>query len=207
MLRSVADPSRRSLLAISIIATLLGVLTALWIDQTRPSAAQGLESEPAFVTLLNLTPRVLVVNITQDDANVSRSHTVPAQETATFLVDAGPDLLPMTARCSGCRSVNFAIAAGQRLIVLLAGTEQPAILRSDLHVIIEGPARRTGVVRTGPTPGAGRSLLPFDLRPGESARLGLRARGDAIDLNLTCGGCDAQRLRVTNGIDLEIPIR
>ena len=91
MLRSVADPSRRSLLAICIIATLLGVLAALWFDQTRPSAAQGLDAEPAFVTLLNLTPRVLVVTITQDDANVSRSHTVPAQETVTFLVDAGPD--------------------------------------------------------------------------------------------------------------------
>jgi len=71
----------------------------------------------------------------------------------------------------------------------------------------ESGARRSGVVRTGLAPGDGRTFLPFDLRDGESARVGLRLPRGPINLNLTCPNCDPQQIRVRNGVDLEVVIQ
>ena len=197
----------RLLLSLSLLAGLLGLLAALWLHETRPSAAQAPSDEPAFVTLLNVSTRTFAVDVDELGSNAGRRHTVTPEQPVTFPVDAGALPIDMIATCGNCRSVSFAVAAGQRVLVLLAATNQPALLRSDLHVVNEGGARRRGAIRTGAVAGAGRTLLPFDLRPGESASVGLRARGDLIDLSLTCAGCDPQRIRLGNGVDLEIPIR
>ena len=184
---------------------------ALWVVEPGAGAAQEPFPEPTFITLLNLTDRFHTVDIDQQlpdggSFTVNRLAVQP-QEPVTFLFDAGPNPQDLVAACGGCRPAPFAIAAGQRIVVLLVGLSDPALPRSDLHVVNESGVRQRGVVRTGAAVGTGRTLLPFDLRDGESVRVGLRLPRGPIDLNLTCARCDAQQIRLGNGVDLEVVIR
>lgn len=198
--------SRRRAAAIWRGALLVGVLAALWLGGSRPGAAQSPPGEPAFVTLLNLTSSSRVVDVLHLPASDRDHHRVDAEERVTFEVAAAEEPIDMMARCRGCHSVRFAVAGGQRLIVLLVPQDAPAIARADLNIVNEGDGRRRGVVRTGSIAGEGRTLLPFDLGVGEEIRVGLRTAGAVIDLNLTCFGCGSQRLRVTDAVELDVVI-
>ena len=207
-------PLRPSPLLFALVLPLLvaGVVaTTLLLAGSGRSFAQEPLPEPAFVTLLNLTPRFQTVDIDRrldsgETDGLTRIAVQPDQP-ETFVIDAGAVPEDFTATCLSCRAADFSVAAGQRLVVLLVGIEQRALVRSDLHVVNESGARQRGAVRTGATIGDGRSLLPFDLRDGESARVGLRLRDGPIDLNLTCPACDPQQIRIGNGVDLEVVIR
>jgi hypothetical protein len=202
-----ADPaSRRRVSAVWRAAMLVGVLAALWLGGARSGAAQSPSGDPAFVTLINLTPSARTVDVRHLPAGTRDRHRVPGEEEFTFSVDAGADPVDMTARCRGCHPVRFAVAAGQRLVVLLVSVEDPAITRADLRIVNQGDGQRRGVVRTGAVPGGGRTLVPFDLGAGEEVHVGLRTAGAVIDLNLTCFGCGGQRIRVTDAVDLEVAI-
>lgn len=203
-----ADCTRqRSVLAVWVVAIIVGGLVVIALGAPRPIAAQSTPAESTFVTLLNLTSGSRTVEVQTLLTGISSRHTVPSQETLTIDVDAGAEPVDMLASCRGCHSVHFAIAGGQRLVVLLWPLDKPAIDRSDLYIVNEGEGQRRGVLRTGALHGAGRTLLPFDLRAGESIRIGLRTAGAAIDLNLTCFGCGSQRIRMTDAVDLEVAIR
>ncbi len=203
-----ADRTRqRSVLAVWVVAIIVGGLAVIALGVPRPIAAQSTATEPAFVTLLNRTPDSRTVEVQSLLTGASSRHTVPSHETLTIDVDAGAEPVDMLASCRGCHSVYFAVAGGQRLIVVLAPRDEPAIVRSDLYIVNEGEGRRRGVLRTGAMRGAGRTLLPFDLRAGESIHIGLRTAGAVIDLNLACFGCGFQRIRMTDAVDLEVAIR
>ena len=203
-----ADCTRqRSVLAVWVVAIIVGGLAVIALGAPRPIAAQSTPAEPAFVTLLNLTPGSRTVEVQTLLTGIRGRHTVASQETLTIDVDAGAEPIDMLASCRGCHSVHFAIAGGQRLVVVLWPLDKPAIDRSDLRIVNEGESRRRGVLRTGAIRSAGRTLLPFDLRAGESIHIGLRTAGAVIDLNLACFGCGFQRIRMTDAVDLEVAIR
>ena len=204
--------SRRAALVLVILAgALLAPIGALWLSDTADGAAQEPFPEPAFVTLLNLTGGFRAVDVDQalpDGTTVGVTRlAVQAEEPVTFVHSAAAEPQDLIASCTACHPVSFAVAAGQRIIVLILPGCDPPPVRSDLHVVNESGLRQRGAVRTGSVPGDGRTLLPFDLRDGQSARVGLRLRGGPIDLNLTCPACDPQQIRLGNGIDLEIVIR
>ncbi len=198
--------SRRRVAAVWRGAMLVGVLAALWLGGARSGAAQSPAGDPAFVTLLNLTSNSRIVEVRHLPAGDRDRHTVGAEERVTFEVAAADDPIDMMARCRGCHAVRFAVAGGQRLIVLLVPQDEPAITRADLNIVNEGDGRRRGVVRTGAEPRLGRTLLPFNLGAGEEIRVGLRTAGAVIDLNLTCFGCGSQRIRVTDAVELDVVI-
>lgn len=197
---------RRPVAAIWRGAMLVAVLAALWLGGAGSGAAQSPPDDPAFVTLLNLTSSSRVVDVRRLPDGDRDRHTVGAQQRVTLEVAAADDPIDMVARCRGCHSVRFAVAGGQRLIVLLVPQDKPAIARADLNIVNEGDVRRRGVVRTGAEPGLGRTVLPFNLRAGEEVRVGLRTAGAVIDLNLTCFGCGSQRIRVTDAVELDVVI-
>ena len=187
-------------------AILVGVLAALWLGGARTGAAQSPVGDPAFVTLLNLTSGSRTVEVRGVLTGSREQRTVPSEESVTFPVAAGADPVDMRAECPGCHAVDFAVAAGQRVVVLLQSSDDPPIIRADLHIVNQGDAPRRGVLRTGSELGLGRTLLPFDLRPDEEIRVGLRTAGAVIDLNLSCFGCESQHIRVTDAVDLEVVI-
>ena len=195
---------RRPVAAIWRGAMLVAVLAALWLGGARSGAAQSPPGDPAFITLLNLTAGARTVEVLNLPAGDHVRHTVGAEERVTVEVAAAEEPIDMVARCRGCHTVRFAVAAGQRLIVLLAPRDGPAIRRADLRIVNQGDAPRRGVVRTGAEIGLGRSLLPFDLLAREDVHIGLRTAGAVIDLNLFCFGCRSQRIRVTDAVDLEV---
>ena len=193
--------------AIWAVAIIAGGLVVIALGVPGSIAAQTPPAEPTFVTLLNRTPDSRTVEVQSLLTGISSRNPVPSQETLTIEVAAGAEPLEMVASCRACHSVYFAVAGGQRLVVVLAPLDEPAIVRSDLHIVNDSEGRRQGVLRTGAIPGAGRTLLPFDLRAGESLRIGVRTDSAAIDLNLTCFGCGAQRIRMTDAVDLEVVLR
>ena len=187
-------------------AMIVGMLAALWLGGARSGAAQSPPGDPAFVTLLNLTAGSRSVDVRNLQTGAQEQRSVPSEESVTFPVAAGVDPVDMRAECPGCHAVDFAVAAGQRLVVLLRSSDDPPIARADLHIVNQGDAPRRGVVRTGSEPGFGRTLLRFDLGPDEEVRVGLRTAGAVIDFNLSCVGCGSQRIRVTDAVDLEVVI-
>ena len=202
-----ADRTRpRSVLAIWVAAIIAGGLAVIAFGGPGPIAAQSPPADTAVVTLLNLTPGSRTVEVQSLATGISSSHTVPSQGTLTVDVAAGADPVDMVTRCGACHSVHFAVARGQRLIVVLAPLDEPAIARADLYIVNEGDGRRQGVVRTGAAVGKGRSLLTFDLRPGEEVHVGLRTAGAVIDLNLRCFGCGSQHIRMTDAVELHVVI-
>ncbi len=187
-------------------ALLVGLLAALWLGGARSGAAQSPTVDPALVTLLNPAAESRIVEVRRLPAGPRDRYTVGAEERLTIEVAAAGDPIDMRASCRGCHSVDFAVAAGQRLIVLLAPQDEPAITRADLNIVNEGDDRRRGVVRTGSIPGKGRTLIEFDLGAGEEVRVGLRTAGAVIDLNLRCFGCGSQRIRVTDAVALDVVV-
>ena len=73
--------------------------------------------------------------------------------------------MTFVAQCSGCRTVVFAVADGQRIIVVVLGAfaEGAGSLRGDVHVVNESNRRQSGALRTGGVVGLGLSVLRFDL--------------------------------------------
>ena len=201
--------SRAALVGLALLAVL--AITAALATQTRPGAAQDPFAEPAFAALLNLSgafKNVELHRVSDDDGTtlIDRA-AVSFEEATTVPLDVGADPVDFLAQCSGCRSVRFSLAQGQRIVVLVFSTARSAPNRSDLHVVNESGRRQRGAVRTGPDVGFGRTLLPFNLAPGDGASVGLRLPAGGIDFNLTCDSCDPQRLRLRNGVDLEVVVR
>ncbi|MEE9277047.1 MAG: hypothetical protein V3V06_01400 [Dehalococcoidia bacterium] len=204
-------------LGLLLVAVLAGAVSATPLagrgqaQETAPSAA------PTFVTFFNPAnvSRLVQLRLVLESGATTlvSTHAVGAEDTTTFALAA--ELLAVEGRptnfvavCSGCRDAPFALAAGQRIILLIRTTSAAAANRSDVFVVNESSGRRTGALRTGAVAGAGRSVIGFDLQPGEGTGAGMRFRsGETVDFNLTCGGCAAQFARVGNGVDLEIVIR
>ena len=168
----------------------------------------------ALVTLLNpgSTARTVTLRDTNDTGVVGLppSIRVEAADTRSFVVDVGADPVTFVAQCPGCRTVVFAVADGQRIIVVVLGAfaEGAGSLRGDVHVVNESNRRQSGALRTGAVVGLGLSVLRFDLAPAESMSVGLRLPAlQTVDLNLTCAGCVPQVAQMSNGVDLEIVVR
>jgi hypothetical protein len=177
-----------------------------------PSVAQT-STGSALITLLNpgATARTVALSDPGDSGPVGlpANQRVEAGETRSFLVEVGPVPVDLLAQCNGCRSVTFAVADGQRIIVLILGaSDAAAASRSDLHVVNESGRRQVGSLRTGDAVGFGLSTLRFDLAPNEAADVGLRlAASQMVAFNVTCAGCVGQVARIGNGVDLEIVLR
>ena len=192
------------------LAAVLGLAMATPVESSEPAGAG--EPGAALLSLLNPggSTRVATVRSGGEPGGGDLVDTlaVPALDTVTLevLVPAEPTEFNVT--CSGCHSVVFAVAAGQRIIVILAGDGDPPPFRSDLVVANESAVRHVGALRTGARSGTGRALLRFDLAPGEAVSVGLRLPADRLlDLNLACPACAPQAARIGNGIDLEMVIR
>ena len=125
-----AHRPRSALLALATLGlALMAGIGALWVVEPGAGAAQEPFPEPTFITLLNLTDRFHTVDIDQQlpdggSFTVNRLAVQP-QEPVTFLFDAGPNPQDLVAACGGCRPAPFAIAAGQRIVVLLVGLSDP----------------------------------------------------------------------------------
>ena len=170
----------------------------------------------ALVTLLNpgSTGRTVTLREASDVGTVALPPIlrVEAADTASFVVAVGPDPVTFVAQCAGCRTVVFAVAEGQRTIVIILGSfdvgASSGSLRGDVHVVNESGRRQVGSLRTGEVVGLGLSVLRFDLAPNESVSVGMRlAEFQTVDLNLTCSVCAPQVARMSNGVDLEIVVR
>lgn len=177
-----------------------------------PVATLQIEPAPAFLTLLNFDDSSHRVRLETLSASglplTSEFHQVAALDVLTLPRDLATDPVIFRVSCAGCATSTFGLAAGQRVLVFIDDAGSSLTVRSDLRVFNEGASTLQGVVRTGPDLGRGRTLLPFDLAPGEDATVGLRLRpGATIELNLTCLGCTSQRILLGNGIDLEVPLR
>lgn len=203
-------PGSRAAVGGLVLLAVLAITAAL-ATHTRPGGAQGPFPEPAFAALLNLSGafRNVELHRVTDDGGTTRIEraAVSFEEAITVPLDVGADPIDFLAQCTGCRSVRFSLAQGQRIAVLVFSTARPTSNRSDLHVVNESGRRQRGAVRTGPDRGFGRTLLPFNLAPDDSASVGLRLPAGGIDFTLTCDHCDPQRLRLRNGVDLELVIR
>ena len=174
--------------------------------------AQSPDGEPAFLSFVNpsattRTVQLRTISVAGQVLSVS-THVVEGTDVVT--VALAPGTAPQTFRfsCSGCRGLTMSLADGQRLVVPLLTFSDAASVRSDLHVVNESGRRQQGALRVGLAAGTGRSVLRFDLRPGGSARVGIRVPGaGALSFNLTCDGCAPQFARAANGVDLELVIR
>ena len=192
------------------LAAVLALAMATPVESSEPAGAG--EPGAALLSLLNPggSTRVVTVRFGGDTGGGDLVDTlaVAALDTVTLevLVPAEPTEFNVT--CSGCHSVPFAIAAGQRIIVILVGDGDPPPFRSDLVVANESAVRHVGGLRTGARSGTGRALLRFDLAPGEAVSVGLRLPADRLlDLNLACPACAPQVARIGNGVDLEMVIQ
>ncbi len=188
-----------------------GALWAAW-SQEAPSQEAEQDADAAIVTLLNpsaVERRVQLSLVTAAGGTIALSmHTVDAGSASTFSLAAAMEPTDYVATCIGCRGAPFAVAAGQRIVVFILSTGEAAAPRSDLHVVNESGRRQAGALRTGAVVGRGRTVLRFDLAPGESEAVGLRFAGDQrVDFNLACGACLPQLARAGNGVDLELVIR
>ena len=177
-----------------------------------PVATLQIETEPAFLTLLNFddsSHRVRLETLSASGLRLtSEFHQVAALDTLTLPRDLAADPVIFRTSCAGCATSMFGLAAGQRVLVIIDDAGSSLTVRSDLRVVNEGASSLQGAVRTGPDLGRGRTLLPFDLAPGEDATVGVRLKpGATIELSLTCLGCTSQRILLGNGIDLEVPLR
>jgi hypothetical protein len=177
-----------------------------------PEATLQIETEPAFLTLLNFddsSHRVRLETLSASGLRLtSEFHQVAALDALTLPRDLPTDPVTFRTSCAGCATSTFGLAAGQRVLVFIDDPGSGLTVRSDLRVFNEGASTLQGAVRTGPDLGRGRTLLPFDLAPGEDATVGLRlGPGATIELNLTCLGCPSQRILLGDGIDLEVPLR
>ena len=190
------------------------VLPAAALPATAPSPAsvQAPDGEPAFLSFVNpgVTTRTVQLSTisASGQAQPLSTHVVGGMDVVT--VALVPAVAPQTFRfsCSGCRGLTMSLAAGQRMVVPLLTFSDAASVRSNLHVVNESGVRRRGALRVGEAAGAGRSVLRFDLAPGEGARVGVRVPGAvALSFNLTCDGCAPQFARAANGVDLELAIR
>lgn len=197
--------------AFALLAT-LGLLVAVGLVGEGADRTAAQASEPAQVTLLNVSETRRTVQLRAGAAlgegESVRTVTVAPFSGATVTLTVPDEPAEFNATCSGCRGVGFAAAAGQRIIVVLAASADPAVVRSDVTVANASGRRQRGALRTGDVLGHGRSVLAFDLAEGESASVGLRfPAARLLDLNLTCDGCFPQRVRAGNAVDLEIVIR
>ncbi len=165
--------------------------------------------EPTYLTLVNVS----------DIARNARLDSVgsPGASRFEFLAPFGvrtleldepfePSIYRLT--CTGCADVDFGLAFGQRLIVFVVDRGDPLAARTDIRVVNESGVRQIGALRTGAVIGEGRTVISFDLGDGEEASIGIRlSPGLLIDLNVTCGACLPQLIRIGNGADLEVPLR
>ncbi len=185
------------------------VVLVAWLA-LHPASGRAQAAGSALLTLVNPAEGVRSVTIRTGvlvgQGDVLRSLSVAAFDSVTVDLAVGAAAENFNAACArDCRGLGFAAAEGQRLIVALPPTGSAAPVRGDVHVVNEGPVRRQGVLRTGGVAGQGRTVLPFDLGPGQAAAVGVRVpAGRLLDLHLTCNGCLPRLLRLGNGIDLEI---
>ena len=234
--RLMALPARRwFVVVLTVGAVAIGLLIGLGLVADRASSALAADGERAgaapltadaavaqvgaggaLVTLLNPGSTARTVTLQEADdmeiVGLPSSVRVEPADTRSFVVEVGSDPVTFTARCSGCRTVVFAVADGQRIIVIVLGVfdegAETGALRGDVHVVNESGRRQTGSLRTGDVMGLGLSLLRFDLAPNASMSVGVRVAAlQTVDLNLTCSGCAPQLARVSNGVDLEIVLR
>jgi len=167
-------------------------------------------SEPAVISPLNLTGRNQTVRITRDDGggDFTASLAIGDDVLPSFTAEVGSVPVGFVSTCSGCGTVRFAMASGQRALVFVAAGGDSALARGDVRVVNESGVRRTGSLRTGAEAGRGRRVLDFDLADGEEAAVGVRlSPGELVALNVTCEGCEARELRAANGVDLEVVLR
>ena len=209
--RVVAKPALRSRATFIGFTLLLSFsITLGLVTQTRPGSAQDPFPESAPVVVLNLSGafRDVEVRRSTDDGGTMLIDRVgvSVETTATIPVDVGAVPVDFIIQCSGCGSVRLSIAQGQRIIVPVFSSRRPTAIRSDLHVVNESGRHQHGAIRTGADIGFGRTLLPFGLASGDGASVGLRLTPGGVDFILTCDNCDPQRLRLRNGVDLEVVI-
>ena len=182
------------------------------VAEAEPVPSLQLGVEPTFLTLLNFGESAHLVRLETLSASGlvlgSEVHRLGAGDALTLPLDLATVPVTFRVSCGGCATSTFGLAASQRVLVFIDVEGSPLTVRTDFRVFNEGATRLQGVVRTGSDLGRGRTLLAFDLAPGEEARVGIRLQtGATIELNLTCPDCASQRIRLGNGVDLEVPLR
>ena len=172
--------------------------------------------EPALVTFLNPFSRSRTVQLRRVAADGSTallsSHLVRSGVAVTTSVSVGADPETFEVSCSGCITIRFAVAAGQRALLLAApaldAEALAATVRSEVQIVNESGRLQRGTLRTGVDASAGRTVVRFDLRDGESLGVGMRfARGQMLDFVLACDACVSQTALAGNGVMLDLVIR
>lgn len=210
-LRLGGAPWAGTTLVLSLLA-LVGALAVSW-ELAEPGSggvAVAQTADPAIISPINLTGRDHTVRITRDDDGADFTATLGAGDDVppSHVTEVGDIPVGFESSCTGCATVRFAMASGQRALVFVAAPGDPAVERGDVRVVNESGVRRMGSLRTGEEAGRGRRVLDFDLADGEEAAVGVRlAPGELVALNVSCGGCAVRHLRAANGVDLEIVLR
>ena len=194
--------------------TPLYVATARTVPDIEATQTPG--DELALVTFLNPfsgSRTVQLRRVTVDGSTALRlSHMVRSGVAVTTSVLVGVDPETFEVSCSGCITIRFAVAAGQRALLLTApaldAEAQAATIRSEVQIVNESGRLQRGTLRTGVDASAGRSVARFDLRDGESLGVGMRfAGGQMLDFVLTCDACVPQTALAGNGVILDLVIR
>ena len=113
-----------------------------------PVEALQIETEPAFLTLLNFddsSHRVRLEMLSAGElALTSEFHQVGAVDALILLHDLATDPVTFRTSCTGCATATFGLAADQRLLVFIDDAGSDLTVRSDLRVVNEGGSTLKG---------------------------------------------------------------